>query len=31
FESQYPNCTVVLSPVDKDYEDLFLNALSYCK
>ncbi|MEJ7304322.1 ribonucleoside hydrolase RihC, partial [Staphylococcus caprae] len=31
FNTEYPNCTVVLSPVERQYEDLFLNALSYCK
>ncbi|RLY72091.1 ribonucleoside hydrolase RihC, partial [Staphylococcus epidermidis] len=31
FNMEHPNCTVVLSPVERQYEDLFLNALSYCK
>ncbi|MFF5916536.1 ribonucleoside hydrolase RihC [Staphylococcus pasteuri] len=31
FESLEPNCKVVHSPISTHYQDLFLNALSYCK
>lgn len=31
FESHYPNATVVVSPYNKDYEHLFMDALRFCK
>lgn len=31
FNSQYPNCSVVLSPIGSKFKDVFLNSLENCK
>ena len=31
FNSQYPNCSVVLSPIGSEFKDIFLSSLKNCK